>query len=161
VGQADAVLDAGHLDHQGEHVRQRQEQHRRGVLVEDLPQRRDRGARLIEQVAVGEHASFGSAGGAGGVDDGGGVVRADRAAALVDLGIGYSGALLLQPGEVTGVDLPHSLQPGKARVDVLQPVAVLRRLDHQRDRLGVLQHPLDLLGRGGVVDRHRHRTDRP
>ena len=69
-------LHAADLDDPGEDVRQRQEQQRRGVLgVEQLVELVDGHAELEHEVAVGEHAALGPAGGAGGVDQRGEVER--------------------------------------------------------------------------------------
>ena len=79
VPEPDPGLDRADLDDPREHVGQGQEQQGRGVVgLEQLVQLGHGDAELEHEVAVGEQAALGAAGGAGGVDDRGQVERRRR-----------------------------------------------------------------------------------
>jgi hypothetical protein len=110
VAELRARLDRADLDEPGEGVRQRQEQQRRGAVVEEVVQLRDRVGDVGEHVAVGEHAALGTPGRTAGIDDRGEVVGRDAVPPDVDLA-GVDGFSRRGQGvQVTGVDLPHLAQ---------------------------------------------------
>ena len=59
------------------------------------------------------------------------------------------------------VDLPHVLEGGDGAAHRVHLGLVLGGLDDDGDRAGVGEDPLDLLLRGGHVDRHADRARRP
>ena len=160
VGQPEdgARVDGAVLDELGVAVRERQEQQRRGVLVEYPPEAvvLHAVAGVGDDVAVAEHAALRPAGRAGGVDDLGEVVGAAGPAPFLDLLRRHLRAAcpdVGQAAEAAAVDLPHVGERGQAgprRGDLL---GVIVGLGHDGDRTGVAEDPLDLLERGGRVDR--------
>ena len=128
------------------------------VGLEHLGGHADRVAHVGQQVAVGQLAALGLAGGARGVDDRGQVVGGAGGPALVHLLVadgpgGLAGAQGVQA--VEGPDLAQAGQPVAQPVDEL---SVLAGLGEHRAGGRVAQDPLDLLGRGRLVDRHRDRA---
>ena len=148
--------DAEHLDEPGEDVGQGQEEERgRALGGHDLLQPFDGVVRQRHEVVVGQLAALGSAGRARGVDDRGHRGPVDSLAAGVELGIADRRACLGQLVQAAALDLPHVLEPGKLVAHLVDDGCVGGRLEDDGDGAGVLQDPVHLLGRGGLVDRHR------
>ncbi len=161
VAQAYPALHTADLDDPGEDVRQRQEQQGGGILVEELGQLVGGHAQLEHEVAVGEHAALGAAGGAGGVDQGCEVQRRRRRTTRLQLVVGEVGA---DPGEHLDpvvLDRPDVAQLLEVGAHLGDPREVGGALRHHGGGTGVAQDPADLLGRGGLVDRHRHGAGEP
>ncbi len=151
-----------HLDEPGEHVRERQEEQGGGALgLDHLGELLGGVLGQGEEVAVGELDALGSAGRARGVDDRGEAVAVERRTAGVELGVVDVVAVAAQAVDVALVDHPDVLQAGQPRATLLDRGEVGVGLDDHADRAGVGEDPLDLLGRGRLVDRHRHGTGRP
>ena len=109
-------------------------------------------------VAVRDHAALRRPGGPGRVDEGADVVGADRAVALLPVGLAARGAALGELVERDRVARPaghpdHVLELRAAIADLADLLQLLVVLDHDRDRVGVLEHVLALLRRVGLVDR--------
>jgi hypothetical protein len=62
---------------------------------------------------------------------------------------------------LTRVQLPQPLEPRQPVDDRTDRHGVVLVLHHAGGDLGVVQHPVDLLGGGGGIDRHRLRAQRP
>ena len=121
----------------------------------------DRDAELEHEVAVGEHAALGPPGGAGGVDQRRQVERRRRRTPLLELLVGD---VLAERGEhVDGVvvDRPDVVELVEAGAHLGQPGQVVGALGDHGPGAGVAQDPVDLLGRGGLVDGHRDRAGEP
>ena len=114
-----------------------------------------------EEVAVGELDALGPAGRARGVDDRGEAVAVERRAAGVELGVGDVVAVAAQAVDVALVDHPDVLQAGQPRAALLDRGEVGVGLDDHADGAGVGEDPLDLVGRGRLVDRHGHGAGGP
>ena len=140
-------------------VRQRQEQQGRGVLVEDRWEAivQHAIAGVGDDVAMAQHAALRTARCPRGVDDLGEVGGPAGPAAFLDLLRGDVGTARLEVGELAepaAVDLPgmgKCREPGLQRADHGR---VLVGLDDDGGRAGVAEDPLDLVRRGGRVDRH-------
>jgi hypothetical protein len=154
------------LDDLAEHVRQRQEQQHRTGLVQQLGKDQRHRPDLAEHVAVGQLTALGTPGRAGGVDQRGEVVGADRPVPGVHLVGGDVVAerhQLLDRARGAGsagrrLDPPDPAQRRRLRGRAVDDGRVLHRLDDDRGRAGVGQDPLDLLVRGRLVDRHGDRA---
>ena len=145
----------------GEHVGQRQEEQRRGVLVEEVVERLHRDRQLEHEVAVGEHAALGAPRGPGGVHQRRQRARTRRPSPLLELGVRDGDAARRQPVDGALVEAPEGpLDPGGGPA-LLHPGAVLGRLDDRDGRAGVAQDPADLLAGRGVVDRDGHGAGEP
>jgi len=146
-------------DEAREDVRRRDEEQGGGAgglhdLVEGL-----RGvAGQLDEVAVREHASLGSSGGARGVDEGRDVRADGEVPATLDLVIGDRGSLRGERVDGAQMQLPDLPEQRQVAAHLVDAGEVLRRLDEERDRAGVLEDPLDLRRRARLVDRHHHRT---
>jgi hypothetical protein len=157
VAQDGTGLQAANLDYPGKRVRERQEQQGRAPRdLEHLGERAlDRVACVGEQVEVGDLAALGAAGGARGVDDRGQVRRRASGPALPELLVGDIARV--QGQAVRVVDHPEVVQGG----DRADQVRVRAGLGERGPGPGVGQDPVDLLGRGGLVDRDRDRAGGP
>ncbi len=89
------------------------------------------------------------------------LLAVERLAAGVEVGVVHVVAVAAQAVDVALVDDPDVLQSGEPRAALLDRGEVGVGLDDHADRAGVGEDPLDLLGRGRLVDRHRHGTGRP
>lgn len=163
--QPDLRADGRDLHHAPEDVGERQEEQGgrlvAALAVEDRLVPGDDVVALGHEVAVGDHASLGAAGGARGVDDRRGGVGGDRLAVLVDQVVVDGEAVPGQFGQRVGVQLPQPGQVGEFVDDRADRHRVVLVLDDAGDRLGVVQHPTDLVrGRSGV-DRDGLGADRP
>ena len=154
-------VDGAALDRLAEHVRERQEQQHRaahGRAAAGTARRPCAPRRL--QVAVGELAALGAAGGAGGVDQRGEVVGAHRtcgarapptsgtSAPRADEPLHRARLVAARARSATPVSV------GELVAHLLDERGVLGRLHDDRDRARVDEDPRDLLGRRGLVDRH-------
>ena len=118
---------------------------------------------LGDQVAVGQLAALRPPGGAGGVDQGGEVVGAHGRAPGVHLVGGRVGPERDDRVDRAGTGAAgaparsarRARSAGRATAHALDERPVLVRLDDGGGRLRVREDPLDLLGRGRLVDRHR------
>ncbi len=115
------------LHHAGEDVSQWEEQQRGGLVVEELVEALHRDGQLEHEVAVGEHAALGAAGGAGRVDHGGQRVGPQPGAPLGDCLLGTACAELDELLHRTLVEAPHlperrrlSHQPARAAFGALR-----------------------------------------
>ncbi|CAI7669972.1 unnamed protein product, partial [Penicillium discolor] len=146
-------------DEAGEDVCRRDEEEGGGPRrLHDLVERLRGVAGQLDEVAVGEHAALRSPGGTRGVDEGGDVGADGEVPAALDLLVGDRrplGGERVDRAQVQLPDLPEQRQVAAHLVDASE---VLRRLDEEGDRAGVLEDPLDLRRRAGLVDRHHHRT---
>ena len=88
-------------------------------------------------------------------------VAVQALAAGGELGVVDVRAVAAQRVDVAVVDDPDVLEPGHAAADPLDGGEVLLGLDDDADGPGVREDPPDLLGGGGLVDRHGHRAGRP
>jgi len=151
------------LDGEGEHVSQRQ------VEVADIAGSHE--PELLHHrahrhgVCVSEHAALGRSGGARGVDEGVGVLGADRGAPAGQLvGRPRAPAPITQPVEVdpftTGLDGDDVLEGGEALAHLLDLGQLGGVLTHHRPGLGVTGHPFALLRGVGGIDGHHHGAHR-
>ena len=176
----DAVLDTADLDDPGQHVRQRQEEQRRAPgHAEDLRAGRAAVADLGQHVAVRQLAALGPPGGTRRVDDGGQVAGGGGGYALAHhvvthgLTVGGQGVqagglaarLLRRPadgrGRQPGLDAPDMFQGTEPVAQPGNDPLVRHGLHEDRLGAGVAHDPLDLLGRGCLVDRHADRACGP
>ena len=111
---------------------------------------------------MSELASFGATGGARGVDQRGGVCRAQRrkpggqlVGVLRRAGLGE---LVERLGART-VDVQHPAQGGKLGAELADHRRVRVGLDERQHGFRILQHPAHLLGGRRLVDRHRDPAD--
>ncbi len=152
-----------HGDEAGEHVGQRDEQHRGGVRADDLAEGGGQGlVHQLGEVLVGELAALGASGGAGGVDDRGQVLQVRGRTAGLEVLVAHvraeSRQLVEAGARLTAGDVhgPHAAQLGQ----VLPVDGVAHRLDEglvpgdDGAHVRVLDDPGHLGGRGGLVDRH-------
>lgn len=165
MAQLHPAADRRDLDHPPEDMGEREEEQCRGLVarlgVEDrLPAAQHR-VRLEHEVGVGDHTSLGAAGGTRGVDHRGHGVRGDRPAVPVHHLVVETVARREQLRHRVGVELPEPFEPGQPvdhRTDGHGVVLVL----HQTGRdLGVVEHPVDLLGGGGGIDGYGLGADGP
>ena len=121
----------------------------------------DRDAELEHEVAVGEHAALGPPGRAGGVDQRREVERRGRRTPLLELLVGD--VLAERREDVDGVvgDRPDVVELVEVGAHLGQPGQVVGTLGDHGPGRGVAQDPLDLLGRGGLVDGDRDRAREP
>ena len=155
-------LHAADLDDPREHVRQRQEQQRRGVVGgEELVELVHGDAELEHEVAVGEHAALGPARGSRRVDQRRQVEGGGGGTPLLELLVAD---VRTEPGEhVDGVvvDRPDVVELVEAGARLGDPGHVRGVLGDDRAGAGVAQDPGDLLRGGGLVDRHGDRAGEP
>ena len=155
-------MDAAQLDDAAEDVGEGQEEQcGRALDREELGHSGDDVAHLEHEVAMREHAALGSAGRARGVDDRGERLRVQGGAAALELLVGDAGTGGGQGVECTVVEDPGARAVGDAIGNLVEDLLVLRALEEDADRVGVAEDPLDLLGRGGLVDRHDRRAGVP
>jgi hypothetical protein len=177
IGQRAAEVERCELNEQRERVG-KGEVEIGELVVLDLPDSSDHvddGA----VVAVGEHAALGRAGGAGGVDEGEGVLGTHARAAPFEL-LGRAGSSALayvrqgdraqrrsrgggavRLGLLGGrVDRDHRAQIRQAIADGGDLRDLLLVLTGDRASPGVADHPVALLGRVGRVDRHDDQASR-
>ncbi len=111
-----------------------------------------------------ELASLGAPGGAGGVDEGGGIGRLDGGQPALEFGGVHPGSglgeLVEGRGRARAGDVEHRAQVGQFRCEFFGDLGVGIGFHEQRHRRRVLQHPPDLIGRGRLVDRHGDGADR-
>ncbi len=157
--------DAGHRHHPPEDMRHGQEQQDRDLLVrprlEDGVEEFDGVVDLGEEVAVGERAALGAAGGARGVDQRGQGGRAEHAPADVDLLVGDRGPGLGEPVHVPLLHHPQVPEVGDAVQLGTEGGGLRDGLGDQGDRAGVLEDPAGLEDGGGRIDRDGHQTRGP
>src|SRR5690606_26866247 len=156
-------LHAADLDDAGQRVRQREEQEGGAPLHgEDVLHGAAVDAHDVEgQVALGELAAFGTAGGARGVDQGGEVVEAGGGAALLHHRVSHVRAGGDESGEAVAFDLHDAVGFQELCGDSPDSFRVLVVL-HEGERASrVAEDPLDLLFGGGVEDGDGHSADGP
>ncbi len=162
-------LDAGPHAADGHHppedVAERQEQQSGGGVLadglEDGVQQLHRVVHLGEEVGVGDHASLGLPGGAGGVDEGGDGVRGAGGPAVVDHRVRDAFPGLDQPGHRAGVEFPQVGQPGQVAAFGADEPGLRGVLDGAGHGPGVLDDPARLEGGGGGVDRYGDQAGGP
>ncbi|MDF9872869.1 hypothetical protein OKW18_005007 [Streptomyces pratensis] len=111
-------------------------------------------AALREEAAVGQHAALGAAGRARGVDDRRGVVGLGAHHAQVQRLVRHTGARRHELADGTPVDLPDVFQGREPVPHGGDGLRVGATLHDDRDRAGIAEYPLDLLGGAGLVHRH-------
>jgi hypothetical protein len=112
------------------------------------------------QVPMGEDATLGSSGRSGGVDDGGDVVDGERADPLIERFVRDRAASVDEVAEAAEVDHDGLATGHLVIADSVQQCPHRRRLDDGEDRRAVSEDPMQLLGRRGFIDGHRHRAHR-
>ena len=128
------------------------------VRGEQLVELVDRHAQLGHEVAVGEHAALGAAGGAGGVDDRGEVERGGRRTPCLELVVGDVGAEPGQHVDRVVLDRPDVPQLVEVGADLGDPAQVRGALGDHRARAGVAEDVADL--RRPTTSRRRGRPPR-
>ncbi len=152
AAQADRRQYGRHLHQAPEDVRGREEeQHGALAGAEERAEALHHVAAFGEEVAVGQHAALGAAGGARGVDDRRRVVGVGEGAALLDLGVGDLRAGGLQRVQRPLLDLPDLAQLRQPVAQRGHGRAVAGALHDDGDGAGVAEDPLDLLGGAGLV----------
>ena len=156
-----------HLNQASQHVGQRQEENRRVAGVCNLAFHEARVGAQIQEIAVGERATLGAAGRAGGVHNGRDVIAGGAGACLLKLfvaDLGSTGAQLIQVAVLNdpAVLQLHGLFGGCGKLlglfDATQQLLVL---DEDRGGLGVGERPGGLGGGIRFVDRHGDSTGVP
>ena len=148
------------FDEPCEHVGQGEEEQGRRSGRHDLAERRGAVADQVDEVAVGEDASFGAPGRPGRVDD-------RRRSGTVTPRAGGGQRVVGQVGARLGdgfqavVQDPRVREIGQLGRDGLDDALVVRRLDEDRHGFGVGEDPPHLLGGGGLVDRDGHGSRGP
>ena len=131
------------------------------VRGEQLVELVDRHGQLGHEVAVGQHAALGTAGGAGGVDDRGEVQRGGRRTPCLELVVGDVGAEPRQDVDRVVLDRPDVPQLLEVRADLGHPAQVRETLGDHGTRAGVAEDVADLRRRRRLVDRDAHRPGEP
>ena len=152
VPEDDAVLHTPHRDHPREDMCQRQEQQGGLAFGETGAHRIPGGRTLGEEVCVREYHTLRPAGGPRGVDQGRRIRRERVGLTTIEFVLGELGPALGDGGQRMIVDDEGLAQSGRL-VDDPDVLGVLRVvLDEEELGPGVLQDPLHLVGRGGLVD---------
>ena len=164
VRHRDAGGDRQHGDEACEDVGHGQEHDGPGLLVDDRAQRRDQGVLgQFHEVAVGQLAALGPAGGSRGVDDRGDIVQGRLAAPCFELGVADAGSGRTDLVQAVALELPDMPQGGEPLGGGRLPddVLVVRRFAERGHGAGVAKVPGHLGGGGGLIDRDRDGAGEP
>ena len=110
-------------------------------------------ANVEHQVAVGDVASLGLAGGARRVDERCEVVTGCSGRSLLDDAVVDVGTGRLQLVQATAIDDERGLDVLQLRADLVEALLELGVLEHDRDGIGIACNPFDLVGGTRFVDR--------
>ena len=149
-----------HLNQASQHVGQRQEENRRVAGVRNFAFHEARVGAQVQEIAVGERATLGAAGRAGGVHNGREVVTTGCGTYLLQPLIAYLGGASAQGIEVTVLNDPAVLQlhgllgRGGEFLSLRDARQKLLILNEDGGSLRVGERPRRLCGCVGLVHRH-------